>query len=115
MDIIKKIENEQINPDVPNFNVGDTVAVHYIVREGGRERIQIFESTVINKQGSGAKENFVVRRISYGVGVERMFPVHSPRVDKIEVKRTGKVRRARLYYLRNRVGKGAKVKEKNRY
>lgn len=115
MDIIKMIEDEQLKKDIPSLNVGDTVKVHYKVKEGTRERIQIFEGTVIKKQGGGARETFTVRRISYGVGVERTFPLHSPRIEKIVVTRRGKVRRAKLYYLRGRQGKAAKVKEKTNY
>lgn len=115
MDIIKMIEDEQLKQDIPDFNVGDTVKVHYKVKEGTRERIQIFEGTVIKKQGGGAKETFTVRRVSYGVGVERTFPLHSPRIEKIVVARKGKVRKAKLYYLRGRQGKAAKVKEKTNY
>jgi large subunit ribosomal protein L19 len=115
MDIIKAIEAEQLKENIPDFNVGDTVRVHYKVKEGNRERIQVFEGTVLKRQGGGVRETFTVRRISYGVGVERTFPVHSPRIEKIEVTRRGKVRRAKLYYLREREGKSAKVKEKKRY
>ncbi len=115
MDIIKAIEAEQLKENLPDFNVGDTVKVHYKVKEGNRERIQVFEGTVIKRQGGGIRETFTVRRISYGVGVERTFPLHSPRVEKIEITRRGKVRRAKLYYLREREGKSAKVKEKKRY
>lgn len=115
MDIIKMIEDEQLKQDIPSFNVGDTVKVHYRVKEGTRERIQIFEGTVIKRQGGGARETFTVRRISYGVGVERTFPLHSPRIEKMEVTRKGKVRRSKLYYLRGRQGKAAKVKEKTNY
>lgn len=115
MDIIKMIEDEQLKQNVPSFNVGDTVKVHYRVKEGTRERIQIFEGTVIKRQGGGARETFTVRRISYGVGVERTFPLHSPRIEKLEVTRRGKVRRSKLYYLRGRQGKAAKVKEKTNY
>jgi len=115
MDIIKMIEDEQLKKDIPTFNVGDTIKVHYRVKEGTRERIQIFEGTVIKRQGGGARETFTVRRISYGVGVERTFPLHSPRIEKIEVTRKGKVRRSKLYYLRGRQGKAAKVKEKTNY
>lgn len=115
MDIIKMIEDEQLKQDIPSFNVGDTVKVHYRVKEGTRERIQIFEGTVIKRQGGGARETFTVRRISYGVGVERTFPLHSPRIEKMEVTRKGKVRRSKLYYLRGRQGKAAKVKEKKMY
>jgi len=112
MDIIKAIEAEQLKSEVTPFNVGDTVKVHVKVKEGNRERIQIFEGIVLKRQNGGARETFTVRRISYGVGVERTFPLHSPRIEKIEVVRRGKVRRAKLYYLRGRVGKATKVKEK---
>ncbi|MDR7865422.1 MAG: 50S ribosomal protein L19 [Sporomusaceae bacterium] len=112
MDIIKALEQEQMRSDIPVFNPGDTVRVHVKVVEGTRERIQVFEGAVIRRQGSGARETFTVRRISYGVGVERTFPVHSPRVEKIEVARRGVVRRAKLYYLRNLTGKAARIKEK---
>jgi len=115
MDIIKMIEAEQLKDDIPNFNVGDTVQVHYKVIEGTRERIQVYEGTVLKIQGEGARRTFTVRRLSYGVGVERTFPVHSPRIEKLVVTRKGKVRRARLYYLRDRQGKAAKVKEKKSY
>ncbi|NLK44032.1 MAG: 50S ribosomal protein L19 [Tissierellia bacterium] len=115
MDIIKMIEDEQLRDDLPEFNVGDTVQVHYKVIEGNRERIQVFEGTVIKIQGGGARRTFTVRRISYGVGVERTFPIHSPRIDKLVVTRRGKVRRARLFYLRDRQGKSARVKEKRNY
>lgn len=115
MDIIKKIENEQLRNDLTPFNVGDTVQVHYRIVEGTRERIQVYEGTVIKKQGGGIGETFTVRRLSYGVGVERTFPLHSPRVEKLSVTRRGKVRRAKLYYLRDRQGKAAKVKEKRLY
>lgn len=115
MDIIKMLEDEQLRKDMPNFNVGDTVQVHYRVVEGTRERIQVFEGTVIKKQGGGVGETFTVRRLSYGVGVERTFPINSPRIDKLVVTRRGKVRRAKLYYLRDRQGKAAKVKEKRFY
>ena len=101
--------------DIPDFNAGDTVQVHYKVKEGTRERIQIFEGTVIKRQGGGIRETFTVRRLSYGVGVERTFPLHSPRIDKIVVTRRGRVRRAKLYYLRERQGKAARVKEKRDY
>jgi large subunit ribosomal protein L19 len=111
MDIIRAIEAEQLKQNLTNFNVGDTVKVHVKVKEGTRERIQMFEGIVIKRQNGSLRETFTVRRISYGVGVERTFPVHSPMVEKIEVVRRGKVRRAKLYYLRNRVGKAAKVKE----
>ena len=111
MDMIKAFTNEQLKAEVPQFNVGDTVRVHNKIVEGTRERIQLFEGTVIAKKNGGISETFTVRRISYGVGVEKTFPLHSPRVEKVEVVRTGKVRRAKLYYLRDRVGKAAKVKE----
>lgn len=112
MNIIKEIEREQMKQDIPTFNVGDTVKVHVKVVEGKRERIQIFEGTVMKRQNGGIRETFTVRKISSGVGVERTFPLHSPRVEKIEVSRKGKVRRAKLFYLRDRVGKAAKIKEK---
>lgn len=112
MDIIKAIENEQLKTDLPNIQIGDYVKVHLKVKEGTRERIQIFEGTIIAKKGEGLKETFTVRRISYGVGVERILPVHSPKIDHVEIVRKGKVRRAKLYYLRERVGKAAKVKER---
>ena len=112
MDIIKNITEEQISTDLPQLNIGDTVKVYFKVIEGTRERVQMFEGTSISKKGAGISETFTVRRISYGVGVERVFPVNSPKIDKIEVSRTGKVRRAKLYYLRDRVGKATKVKEK---
>ena len=112
MNIIEALEKEQLRTDVPKFGPGDTVKVHAKIVEGTRERIQIFEGVVIGRQGTGVREMFTVRRISYGVGVERMFPVHSPRVDKIEVVRRGAVRRAKLYYLRKLTGKAARIKEK---
>ncbi|MCF6460565.1 50S ribosomal protein L19 [Clostridium sp. Cult3] len=115
MDIIKILEDEQLRNDLPDFNVGDTVQVHYKVKEGTRERVQIFEGTVIKRQGGGVRETFTVRRLSYGVGVERTFPLHSPRIEKVVITRKGKARRARLYYLRQRQGKAAKVKEKKIY
>ena len=112
MDILQQITQEQIRTDLPQLNIGDTVKVYFKVIEGTRERVQMFEGTIISKKGAGISETFTVRRISYGVGVERIFPVNSPKIDKIEVSRTGKVRRAKLYYLRDRVGKATKVKEK---
>ena len=112
MDILRSIENEQIRTDLPKLEVGDFIKVHAKIIEGTRERIQVFEGTVIGIKGSGLKETFTVRRVSYGVGVERIFPVNSPRIDHIEVVRKGVVRRAKLYYLRDRVGKAAKVKER---
>ncbi|HHZ01926.1 MAG TPA: 50S ribosomal protein L19 [Tissierellia bacterium] len=115
MDLIKSIELEQLKSDITPFNVGDTVKVHVRIKEGNRERIQIFEGIVIKRQGESARETFTVRKISYGVGVERTFPVHSPKIEKIEVVRRGKVRRARLFYLRGRTGKATKVKELRNY
>jgi large subunit ribosomal protein L19 len=112
MDILKSIENEQIRTDLPKLEIGDFIKVHAKIKEGTRERIQVFEGTVIALKGSGLKETFTVRRVSYGVGVERIFPVNSPRIDHIDVVRKGVVRRAKLYYLRDRVGKAAKVKER---
>lgn len=112
MDVIRAIEKEQMRKDIPQFNVGDTVRVYVKVVEGSRERLQAFEGTVIQKRHGGIRETFTVRRVSYGVGVERVFPVHSPKIDRIEVIRRGKVRRARLFYLRDRVGKASKVKER---
>ena len=103
--------NEQLKAEVTPFNIGDTVRVHNLIKEGTRERIQLFEGTVIGKHGGGISETFTVRRVAYGCGVEKTFPLHSPHVAKIEVVRRGKVRRAKLYYLRDRVGKSAKVKE----
>lgn len=114
MDLLKMVEAENLRSDVPEFHVGDTVKVHVKVVEGKRERIQIFEGIVLKRQNGGSRETFTVRKISYGVGVERTFPLNSPRIDKIEVVRYGKVRRAKLYYLRDRVGKAVKVKEKRR-
>ncbi|WP_350344921.1 50S ribosomal protein L19 [Proteinivorax tanatarense] len=111
MEIIRELEKEQMKNDIPNFKAGDTVRVHVKVVEGDRERIQVFEGVVIKRQGGSARETFTVRRVSYGVGMERTFPVHSPRIDKIEVKRRGKVRRAKLYYLRNLTGKAARIKD----
>jgi large subunit ribosomal protein L19 len=111
MDIIRAIEAEQLRKDIPDFRVGDTVRVHVKVKEGNRERIQVFEGIVLKRQNGSLRETFTVRRVSYGVGVERTFPVHSPMIEKIEIVRRGKVRRAKLYYLRKRVGKAAKVKE----
>ena len=111
MDIIKSIEHEQLKNKVPVLTVGNTVKVHVKVKEGNRERIQVFEGIIIKKQGGGSNETFTVRKISYGVGVEKTFLVHSPMVEKVEVVRVGKARRAKLYYLRDRVGKSAKTKE----
>ena len=112
MDLSKDLNKERLEAEVTPVKVGDTVRVHVKVKEGARERIQVFEGTVIAKKHGGITETITVRRISYGVGVEKVFPVHSPSIDKIEVVRNGAVRRAKLYYLRGRVGKGAKVKEK---
>lgn len=113
--IIRSIEEEQYRNDIPRFAPGDTIKVHVKVVEGTRERIQVFEGTVIKIRGTGLSQTFTVRRVSYGVAVERTFPMHSPKIAKIEVVRRGKVRRARLFYLRERVGKKARVKEKGRY
>ena len=110
-DIIKKIEDAQLKAEAPEFRVGDTVKVYGKIKEGNRERIQVFEGTVLKKQGGSNRETFTVRKFSNGVGVEKTWPVHSPFVEKIEVVRHGKVRRAKIYYLRSRVGKAAKVKE----
>ena len=110
-EILRAIEAEQMRNDLPNFNVGDNVKLHVKVKEGNRERIQMFEGTVIKRQYGGLRETFTVRRLAYGVGVERTFPVNSPIIEKMEVTRRGKVRRAKLFYLRDRVGKAAKVKE----
>ena len=110
-EIIRAIEKEQIREDLTQFNIGDTIKVHVRIKEGNRERIQMFEGTVIKRQNGGLRETFTVRRLAYGVGVERTFPVNSPIIEKMEVTRRGKVRRAKLYYLRDRVGKAAKVKE----
>lgn len=114
MDIIRAIENKYIKEDIPEFKPGDNVKVHYRITEGNRERIQVFQGDVIRRQGKGSRETFTVRKISFSVGVERTFPVHSPKIDKIEVTRKGKVRRAKLYYLRDKVGKAAKIKEASR-
>ena len=110
-EIIRQIENEQLKTDRPEFRVGDTIRVYARIKEGNRERIQMFEGTVLKRQNGGLQETFTVRRMSYGVGVEKTWPLHSPVIDKIEVVRKGSVRRAKLYYLRDRVGKAAKVKE----
>jgi len=111
MDIIKSIEHEQLKNKIPELKVGDTVKVHQKIKEGNRERIQIFEGIIIKKQGGGVNATFTVRKIAYGVGVEKTFLVHSPMVEKVELVRVGKARRAKLYYLRDRVGKAAKTKE----
>ena len=112
MDALKLIAADSVKKEVPDFRVGDTVRVSVNIREGDRERIQMFEGTVIAKKSSGVAETFTVRRVAYGVGVERVFPLHCPNVKDVKVIRHGKVRRAKLYYLRDRVGKAAKVKEK---
>jgi len=112
MDIIESLTSAQLRTDLPELCIGDTVKVHVLIKEGSRERIQVFEGTIISKKHGGITETFTVRRISYGVGVERTFPVNSPKLAKIEVVRKGKVRRAKLYYLRDRVGKATRVKEK---
>jgi len=110
-EIIRAIEQEQIRTDLTSFNVGDTIKVHVKITEGTRQRVQVFEGTVIKKQHGGIRETFTVRRVALGTGVERTFPINAPIIEKIEVTRRGKVRRARLFYLRDRVGKAAKVKE----
>lgn len=112
MDIIRAIEQQQFKTDVPDFHVGDNVKVHYRITEGNRERIQVFQGDVIRRHGQSSRETFTVRKMSFSVGVERAFPVHSPKIDKIEVVREGDVRRAKLYYLRDKIGKAAKIKEK---
>lgn len=112
MNIIQALEQEQLRSDIPEFAPGDTVRVHVKVVEGTRERIQAFEGVVIARSGTGVRETFTVRRISYGIGVERTFPVHSPRLDKIQLMRRGIVRRAKLYYLRNLTGKAARIRER---
>ena len=112
MDMLKLISQNSIKNQIPEFNIGDTVRVSVNIKEGDRERIQLFEGTVIARKGSGVSETFTVRRVSYGVGVERIFPLNSPNVKDIKVIRFGKVRRSKLYYLRDRMGKAAKVKEK---
>jgi len=112
MDVMKAIEQDYLKTDLPKFNVGDTVRVHIKIKEGSRERIQVFEGFVLKKQSGGLSETFTVRRIASGVGVEKTFPFHSPRIDKIEVVRQGDVRRAKLNYMRERTGKAAKIKSK---
>ena len=112
MDLLKAFTQEQLKETLPTVKVGDTVKVSNLIKEGARERIQLFEGTVIAKRGSGISETFTVRRVSYGVGVEKTFPIHSPHVVSVETVRRGKVRRAKLYYLRDRIGKYAKVKER---
>jgi len=112
MTLIQALERENLKPEVPEFNVGDTVKVYNKIVEGDKERIQVFEGVVISRKNSSVRETFTVRRMSFGVGVEKTFPIHSPRVDKIEVVKKGKVRRAKLYYLRDLTGKAANIKEK---
>lgn len=111
MELMKQFSQKHLKETAPEVNVGDTVRVHIRVKEGSRERIQVFEGTVIAKKHGGIEESFTVRRISYGIGVEKVFPLHAPTIEKVETVRKGKVRRAKLYYLRDRVGKAAKVKE----
>lgn len=113
MDVLSSVTNEYMKSDIPAFNVGDTVKVHVKIKEGNRERIQIFEGFVLKRQNGGIGETFTVRRIASGVGVEKTFPIHSPLVEKIEVVRRGKVRRARLHYMRQRTGKSAKIKSRD--
>ncbi len=115
MDLLQMVTKDQIRTDLPDFGVGDTVKVHYKIKEGSKERIQIFQGIVIQKRGAGMSKSFTVRKVSNGVGVERIFPMHSPLIDKMEVVRYGRVRRAKLYYLRTARGKRAKVKEKRRF
>ena len=112
MNLLEAFTNEQLKSEVPVIRIGDTIRVHNKIKEGNRERIQMFEGTVIAKHGGGISETFTVRRVSYGVGVEKTFPIHSPNVVKVDIVRVGKVRRAKLYYLRDRMGKASKVKEK---
>lgn len=114
MDLIKAIENEQLKENMPKFKIGDIVKVSVKIKEGTRERIQIFEGVVIKRQNGGSNETFTVRKISYGIGVERTFPVHSPKIEDVEVVRESAVRRAKLYYLRDKIGKAAKPKEKKK-
>ena len=114
MNPLQRVELEQLRTDLPDFRVGDTVKVHVKIVEGDKERIQIFEGVVIGRQGSGARESVRVRKLSYGVGVERLFPLHSPMIDKVELAKQGKVRRAKLYFLRELRGKAARIKEKER-
>ena len=114
MDYIRAIERQQIREDIPQVRVADNVKVHYRIKEGNRERIQVFQGDVIRRHGASSRETFTVRKISFSVGVERTFPVHSPKIEKIEVTRRGDVNRAKLYYLRDKVGKAAKIKEAKR-
>jgi large subunit ribosomal protein L19 len=115
MDVVQLVGKEQMRADHPDFNVGDTVKVHYKIKEGSKERIQVFQGIVIQKRGAKISSTFTVRKISQGIGVERIFPTHTPNIDKIEVVRFGRVRRAKLFYLREAKGKAARVKEKKRY
>ncbi len=112
MDYIRAIERRQIREDIPTVQIGDHVKVHYRIKEGDRERIQVFEGDVIRMSGAGARKTFTVRKLSFGVGVERTFPLHSPKIAKLDVVRHGDIRRAKLYYLRDRVGKAARIREK---
>jgi large subunit ribosomal protein L19 len=112
MNLIAQLEAEQLRSDIPEFGSGDTVSVHYKIKEGAKERIQVFQGTVLQRRNAGISETFTVRKISNGIGVERIFPLHSPNIDKIEVNRRGKVRRARIFYLRSLSGKKARIKEK---
>jgi len=114
MNIVEKITQENLKQDIPQFTVGDTVKVHVLIKEGEKERTQVFTGTVISRKGTGVNECFTVRRVAFGEGVERVFPINSPRVAKIEVETRGDVRRAKLYYLRDRIGKAARIKEKMR-
>lgn len=111
MDLMKVLTDSQVKSELPAINVGDTVRVHVLIKEGTRERVQVFEGTIIARKHGGIRETITVRRVSYGVGVEKIFPLHSPHVSKIEIVRKGKVRRAKLYYLRDRLGKAARVKQ----
>ena len=113
MDLVKVLSEQQLKSDLPELKIGDTVRVHAKIKEGNRERIQVFQGDVIRRHGASSRETFTVRKISFSVGVERTFPVHSPKIEKIEVVRRGDVRRAKLYYLRDKVGKAAKIKEKS--
>jgi large subunit ribosomal protein L19 len=115
MNVIIELEKSMMRSNLPDFRSGDTIAVHYKIKEGDRERIQVFEGVVIAKKGGGVRETFIVRKVSYGVGVERIFPLHSPLIDKIDVKKKGKVRKAKLYYLRGRSKKASRIKERSRY
>ena len=112
MNVIQNLERDLMRVDIPPFRVGDTVKVHVKIREGDKERIQVFEGVVIRRHRGGVGATFTVRKVSYGIGVERIFPIHSPQIDKIEVVRKGRVRRSRLYYLRERLGKAARIKER---